>query len=198
MLNDLEFLRGEWVRRERAQAVVLAAVLAAGGRWCRKTTLWKAFWWAHLESMRERGAELTDYPIVRLPQGPAPNDGDVLIAALVQAGHIHRDTDRNPSHPSEIFHVSNTETARQWVQTMLAPDEIAVVERAARKFKDMTARAASDFSHRYSREWRELSNGKSMSIYRDLLSKESLDRAQSDSADAQRAIAEAFKVPQKA
>ena len=197
-MNDLEFLRAECARRERAQAVVLAAVLAAGGRWCRKTTLWKAFWWAHLESMRERGAELTDYPIVRLPQGPAPNDGDVLVNGLVNAGHLHRDTDENPSHPAEIFHVSNADVAQQWVRQVLTQDEISVVERAARKFKDMTARAASEFSHTFSREWRELSNGKWMSIYRDLLSKEKIDRAQSESADAQRALAEAFKVPQKA
>ena len=89
-----ETLRPHFARAERAQAILLAAVLAAGGRWKRKTTLWKAFWWAHLECMKELGAELSDYPVVRLPQGPAPDDGDLLRAraSYAYALHVNDDT----------------------------------------------------------------------------------------------------------
>ena len=188
-----ETLRPHFARAERAQAILLAAVLAAGGRWKRKTTLWKAFWWAHLECMKELGAELSDYPVVRLPQGPAPDDGDLLIDSLASSGYIVKGDDGDPRHPAETFSVPDNAKAKAWIEGRLSAQESVVVDRAALKFKDMTAREASDFSHAFSLEWNEQRNGVTMNIYRDLLPKERLTRAVEETRDAEAVLAAAFK-----
>lgn len=179
-------------RAERAQAVLLAAVVAAGGRWTRKTTLWKAFWWAHLECIRERGSELTDHQVVRLPHGPAPADGDQLVDELARAKLLNATIDGKETHSCEIFTVPNMERARKWVSARLSPEELSAIETAANKFKDMTSKAASDFSHKFSAEWRKRANGQPMNIYCDLVPEEQIAAATIRSREVSDALTDVF------
>lgn len=185
-------LRGVIARHERAQAVLLAAVIAAGGRWATKTTLWKAFWWAHVESMRTLGAELTDHQIVRLPHGPAPDNGDDLLEGLVRSGQLKQRTEKRDHHRVTLFDVPDLAGAKKWVATRLRRASVGVVAEAAKKFASMTADEASQFSHKFSHEWRHRGNGQPMDIYCDLLSESDLANAIIDSREDSEALAGVF------
>lgn len=171
-------------REAKPRAILLASILSVGGTWRRKTTLWKAFWWAHLESMRTRGAELSSHQIVRLPHGPAPDDGERLLDCLCELDRvIKKDTDpERGGYPTEVFTITDKTAAEALVRQHLTDDELVPIRAAAERFVGMTAKAASDWSHEHSREWHERTNGEPMLIYRDLLTADEAARIHEKSA----------------
>src|SRR5436189_4755977 len=69
--------------REAAKHLILKIVAMAGGRLEAKSRLHKAFYAAHLIYWRERQGVLTDYPIVKMPNGPGIDDLEGLLEELV-------------------------------------------------------------------------------------------------------------------
>jgi hypothetical protein len=75
--------------RERAKAVFAAIVVRwPGSTPPVRTVLYKAFYVAHLWLMTREGAELTAWPIVKMPNGPGPDRGSDLLQELNDAGAI--------------------------------------------------------------------------------------------------------------
>jgi len=171
---------------ERAKRVLLEIVAAAGGRYRGKTKLHKAFWLAHLFHWQEEQGQLTNYPIVRLPNGPCMNDGDDLIAELVREGAIEVLEGQNGPFPEYTYVLSKP--------FQVDPENPA--HRSALKavnwLRGKSARQVSDLAHEFSRTWRKGSNGDELSIYLDLLSDDQYEAVKQRSAEVAEAMREAF------
>src|SRR5437667_11993892 len=75
--------------RERAKRLILEILRQSEGG-LGKTQLFKAFWLAHLYYFKMAPGYLTDWPIVRMPNGPGIDRADRLILDLVQSEHVAR------------------------------------------------------------------------------------------------------------
>ena len=71
----------------RAKALALAITLCKPEGW-QRTVFYKVFWRAHLRHMLQHGRALTDWPIVRMPNGPGIEKGPELLAQLAEEGAI--------------------------------------------------------------------------------------------------------------
>ena len=156
----------------KVQAVVLAIVLEAGGEWTGKTTLAKAVWWAHLASLRDRGAVISGHKIVRLPYGPAPNDFDEVLHSL---DLLTETVDEDDAFPTRTYTVADSAKASSFVADHLDDGEMVCVREAAAKFQQMTATEASEWAHRNSSAWRETSDGQAINVGRDLVDDEAFE-----------------------
>ena len=74
--------------REEAKRLILQIVAIAGGRLDGTSRLNKAFYAAHLIYWKEQHGVLTDYPIVKLDNGPGIDDYLGLIDELVAEGNL--------------------------------------------------------------------------------------------------------------
>src|SRR5262245_15813426 len=74
--------------KERAERVILEILRQAGTEGLGKTKLYKAFWLAHLYFARENPGFLSDWPIVRMPNGAGIDKGEMLLRELVENGQI--------------------------------------------------------------------------------------------------------------
>ncbi len=64
--------------REQAKTLICDIIAAAGGKLVGKVRLHTAFYYAHLYYWQRGTGVLTSYPVVRLPFGPAIDDGPGL------------------------------------------------------------------------------------------------------------------------
>lgn len=151
-----------------AKRIICELIAAAGGVFCGTVRLNKAFYFAHLYYWRDEGDVLTDYPIVRLPNGPCIDDYDILLEQLAAEGRISIST--RPLGPY-------TETVYQLTSGQRFNHEgppAAAILRAVEFVDSHSAVELSDITHEYSRSWQETPNGKEMNIYTDLLSDEEI------------------------
>ena len=74
--------------REKAKLLLCAIIQAAGGYFNGKTRLYKAFYFAHLFYFRDFKGVLSDHPVVRMPKGPAVDDGTSILAELQSGGNF--------------------------------------------------------------------------------------------------------------
>lgn len=157
--------------REQAKLVIRDLLAAAGGSLRGKVRLNKAFYFAHLYYWRDSQGILTDYPIVRLPFGPAIDDATQLLAELVGEGTI--DITTSPNGPYE-----------EYVYTLRSPHELdprsprtSALRAAIELVEGRTGADLSELTHEHSRTWQGTADGKEMSIYADLLTDEQLESA---------------------
>ena len=73
---------------KKAKQIIKEIIRQAGGRLDGKTRLYKAFYLAHLFYFERSPGLLSDWPIVKMPNGPGIDDGDILIDSMVAAGEI--------------------------------------------------------------------------------------------------------------
>lgn len=148
--------------RDKAKAIIAAIIEQAGGRFHGKTRLYKAFYVAHLLHFRDREGVLSDYPIVRLPRGPALDAGDSLLGELAE--HNILQLTQQPAGPflEEVFTLLQPSGG-------LTTEEIDSIHRAVEWIGDKSATELSEWTHEYSNTWQETANGQEMNIYADLM-----------------------------
>ena len=140
----------------------MAIVREAGGSFNGKTRLYKAFYVAHLFHFRDNGAVLSDYPIIRMPRGPAVDSGDRLLAELCTEGVLRAGTRPNGPYTEEVFTVAGESGT-------LLPAEIQSIRRAVDWIGERSARELSEWTHEFSNTWVDTPDGCRMNIYADLL-----------------------------
>ena len=151
--------------KEIAKQIILE-ILRAGGVLNFKTSLFKAFYHAHLRFAATHTSYLSAWPIVRMPRGPGIDRFDVLIGELLAEGAV--ETHQIKAGPYEGFQFRITDkTARR---NMLPDGAIEAIEYALEQVKGRTATQASDDSHSASRAWRDARDGEELNIYLDLQS----------------------------
>lgn len=165
--------------RTDAQRVVLELIRSAGGAWDGRTRLSKAFYFAHLYYAAAAPGILTDWPIVRTPQGPGIHNGSVLVQGLVKNGYLSVETTREGPYPDSRYRL----TAKAAVEPPLPDDARAAVKDAADFVTPRTAAELSQLTHERSRSWREARDGDLLDIYIDLIPDEEYAAGQEQLAE---------------
>jgi hypothetical protein len=129
-------------QREEAKQLICEIVAAAGGKLVGKVRLHKAFYYAHLYYWQRGAGVLTSHPVVRLPFGPAIDDGANIVAQLVEEGQLRVTQQPNGPYKDSVF------------------EELV---------KSKTAVELSEETHLFSRSWQDSQNGEELDIYVDLL-----------------------------
>lgn len=147
--------------KDRAKRIILEIVRQAGGELGR-TKIYKAFWLAHLIYDESEPGFLSDWPIVKMPNGPGIDDGKELLTELERAGLVETVPAQKGGH---------TEYGCRLVDS--TPDlgfqeaETNAIRKAVEMVKEPTASRISEISHDVSRAWREAKMGDQLNIYAD-------------------------------
>ncbi len=164
--------------RTDAQRVVLELIRDAGGLWDGKAKLSKAFYFAHLYYAAAAPGILTDWPIVRTPQGPGIHNGGVLLQGLVKNGYLTVETTQEGPYPDSRLRL----TPKAADEPPLPDDVRAAVKSAADFVTPRTAAELSQLTHERSRSWREAKDGDVLDVYVDLIPDEEYEAGQEELA----------------
>ena len=110
----------------------------------------KILWWADFESFRERGRSVTGAVYQKLGEGPAPVRLLPARARLLRSRAIEmkeRDSGVQGS-PEQVLHA-----LRAPDPVFDDDDDLRYLDLAVTKFRGMTGKQCSDFSHRASAGW---------------------------------------------
>jgi len=168
--------------KEVAKQIILEIIRQAGGVLNYKTSLFKAFYHAHLRFADTQPGYLSTWPIVRMPRGPGIDRFDILIGELLAEGAVETQQIECGEYEGFQFRLGRA-TPRRNVLPNGATEAIAYgVQQIAGK----SATQVSEESHVVSRAWREAGDGAELNIYTDLLeSDEYSDRKQRSSKIAE-------------
>ncbi len=150
--------------RNRAKQILREIIRLSGGVVQGKTCLFKTFYFAHLYYAKRAADYLSDWPIVRMPNGPGIDDADSLISELVKEGVVeeHR-TSVGPYDRIEYHSI------REEIPGSLSDEAIIAIREAVEFTKGRPAAELSDLTHEHSRSWKSAKNGDELNIYIDLL-----------------------------
>lgn len=165
--------------RTDAQRVVLELIRSAGGAWDGKAKLSKAFYFAHLYYAAAAPGILTDWPIIRTPQGPGIHNSSVVLQGLVKNGYMTVEKTREGPYPDSRYRL----TAKAAAEPPLPDDARAAVKAAAEFVTPRTAAELSQLTHERSRSWREAKDGDVLDVYIDLIPDEEYEAGQEQLAE---------------
>lgn len=184
--------------RAKAKAVLLEAALAAGREGIQRTNHYKVFWLAHLFHMLSAGTLLTQWSIVKMPQGPGVDQGQALLDELeAEAMLVVGQRAKGPylSMPASVPR-ERLERAEAVVREHLSPQERESIHEALACVGPDDASTASRWSHKVSRSWKAAELGQTLDIFADLYVddiefSELTSRVEADSETAARILGEA-------
>jgi hypothetical protein len=175
--------------REQAKQLICEIIAAAGGRLVGKVRLHKAFYYAHLYYWQRGRGVLSSHPIVRLPFGPAIDDGPRLILELVREGRL-----RVGQQPNGPFKEAVFELAQPF---QIDPNSLRyrAIEEAVDLVKSKTAIELSEETHVFSRSWQDSANGQELDIYADLLDDFEYQQIQEGGRETEELVHAVFQSP---
>lgn len=135
--------------RDQAKLVIAHIVREAGGTLQNKTNLFKAFYYAHRRYVELYGADLTLWPIVRMPNGPGIDDADSLLSEI---GSLTVDEVDVGPHTAKQFTLTEDPAP-------LGSDALEAIAYGVKMVLNRTAANVSDQSHADSEDWRVGRNG---------------------------------------
>ena len=152
--------------RQEAKDVICTIIAAAGGELHKKVALFKAFYYAHLFYWQEQNEALTNYAIVRMPQGPGIEDHFALLTELQQEGRVTIRREAYGPFKEYVFALNQEFT--------IAPNNsrYRAIEKAVKWVEGKQARELSLETRDYSRSWQLGKDGDELNIYIDLLDDE--------------------------
>jgi hypothetical protein len=148
-----------------ARTVLLEILRQADGEWSGRTRLHKVFYFAHLYHGKNHSGMLTDWPFVRMPQGPGIHDSHKLFGGLIDDGLLVEEPIHEGPYPEHRYRL--TEKGK----TASRPQEKAVraIEEAVQFCADKTAEKLSEITHEHSRSWNAGNDGDILNIDLDLI-----------------------------
>ncbi|HEV3262192.1 MAG TPA: hypothetical protein VG013_35395 [Gemmataceae bacterium] len=171
-----------------AQRVVLELIRNADGSWDGKTKLSTAFYLAHLYYAAKEPGILTDWPIVRTPQGPGIHQLSTLLQGLVKNGYLT--TERTQEGPYPDYRYRLTEKAA--AELPLPEDVRAAIQDAVTFVASKTAAELSQLTRERSRSWIDAKDGDLLDIYIDLIPDDEYEQEQEKLADLDRQLTTAL------
>jgi hypothetical protein len=150
--------------KNRAEAVLVAILTECGTEGLGRTKLYKAFWLAHVYYTKQNAGFLTQWPIVRMPNGPGIDRGFQLLSDLQTHGLI-----RLSSVSVGPFTEQKATLASNQTCTSLDGPAMDAIRDAVAFVQSQSASELSAFSHDYSRSWNTVGNGEELDIYSDLI-----------------------------
>ena len=133
-----------------AEAIVYVAGRLADDPMARGAVkLNKILWWADCESFRERGRSVTGAHYQKLDEGPAPVRLLPTRARLLRSGAVEMKERESgvQGSPEKVLE------ALRAPEPVFEDDDLRYLDRALGKFRGMTGKQCSDFSHRASAGW---------------------------------------------
>lgn len=148
--------------KERAKRIILEILRHAGE--LGKTKLFKAFWLSHLYYCKAANGYLSDWPIVRMPNGPGIDRAEMLLSEMVRGEFL------SLTHlPKGPFTEINCRLSGKPIEGDLGPSAAEAIRKAVADVKTCTAEEISELSHELSRSWKNTPNGSELDIYSDLI-----------------------------
>ncbi len=175
------------INETRAKRIIWEILHQAGGE-LGKTKLFKAFWLAHLYYSKIARGYLSDWPIVRMPNGPGIDQADHLLADLSADGFVvQAHVARGPF--TEIC----CRTTDKALTDILPPEAVTAIKTAVDDVKKHSAGELSEWSHDFSRSWRNTPNGSELDIYSDLIPDDIYEQRKQELAEMKKAYEGLFK-----
>ncbi len=174
--------------RTDAQRVVLELIRSAGGAWEGKAKLSRAFYFAHLYYGRSEPGILTDWPIVRTPQGPGIHNVALLLKGLEKNGFLTIEPAQEGPYPEYRYRLTDKANA----EAPLLDEVRAAVKAAADFVLPRTAAELSQLTQERSRSWRAGKDGELLDIYIDLIPDDEFEREQAQLAELDRQVTAAL------
>jgi hypothetical protein len=174
---------------DQAKQVIVELIRAAGGEWTGLTKLYKAFYLAHLYYAESAPGYLTNWPIVRMPNGPGIESGEALLNELVLAGIVSRQSARIGPYPTTRYRV----VADALPGPPLEEAKLDAIRSAVNFVQEKTANELSEITHEYSRSWNAARDGQTLNIYIDQIDDEEFSRREQDLDILNREILAAWK-----
>ena len=176
--------------KSTAESVLLEILRQADGEWTGKTRLFKAFYFAHLFYGLQRPGLLTDWPIVRMPQGPGIDNSDELFTRLIEGGLLTSEMVHGEGPYSEYRY----RLTDQGLRALPVPDDAArAIEKSVLFCKDKSSGQLSQLTHDHSRSWIEGKDGDILDIDIDLISEEEYAKRQAELTRMEATLAGIFQ-----
>jgi hypothetical protein len=183
-------LKGTWAmpaNKGRAKQVIWEILHQAGGE-LGKTKLFKAFWLAHLYYSKIAPGYLTDWPIVRMPNGPGIDKADCLLLELTAADFVLL------SHvPRGPFTEINCRITGKPMAEDLPGKAGEAIAAAVKDVQNLSAEEISEWSHDFSRSWKTTPNGSELDIYCDLIPDDVYEMRKQELAEMKKAYEGLFE-----
>lgn len=158
--------------RERAKQVLREIIRLSGGTVAGKTRLFKVFYLAHLYYAREEPDYLSDWPVVRMPNGPGIHDAESLVEELVREGSIQVCQVQVGPYVQVEYR-----SLREEPPSCLPRGAEAAIQEAVEFVRGRSAAELSELTHEFSRSWQDAQDGDELNIYLDLLTDDEYARA---------------------
>ncbi len=158
----------------KARAILLALVdcLNRAGKKPGRTTLYKAFYLAHLLHAKHHSTVLSDWPIVKLDHGPGVDSGKRILEALAHEGMLTERKVEKKLRPGHEYQIIDGAAARSHIGTLTA-NELTTIHEACDTVKDMDDDELDTWAHQVSPAWNAAQHiGDELPIYADLLDDE--------------------------
>jgi hypothetical protein len=174
---------------ERAKQVIAEIVRCAGGELIGTSRLYKAFYFAHLFYAERAPDYLTSWPIVKMPNGPGIDQGEMLLATMSRAGMLQTRTTKVGPYPATAYRISEQSFPGQGLSNVA----IEAIRDAVNFVKDKTAAELSELTHENSRSWNAAKEGQSLNIYIDQIADDEFEMRQADLSLLNRDLIAAWK-----
>lgn len=152
--------------KDRAKAIIVEIIRQAGGTFQNKTNLFKVFWLAHVKYARSHVSHLSDWPIVKLPNGPGIDAFDSLLGELMEAGIVETVDVESGKFVGFHLHLKDHDAFRD----VLSKDASSAIRSAVDGFEGVSVTAVS-------RAWKLARVGDEIDVALDTMSDEEYEQA---------------------
>lgn len=150
--------------RKLAKEIIVEILRQSGSRFEGTGRLYKAFYFAHLYYFENNDGFMSDWPVVRMPNGPGIDNAKELLAELAHEGRLNIKFSTNGPYRERWFELTADD-----VETTLAPEAKRAIAQAVAFVADKTATELSALTHEHSVSWQKSSDGDELNIYADVL-----------------------------
>ena len=173
--------------RARAKEIIVEIIRQAGGTFEGKLRLYKTFYFAHLYYYEKTGGcILSEWPIVRMPEGPGIDMGDVLIRELIDSGILERSSRPSGPYSEQVFRLLTDRS------TSLDACAMQAIYESWNFVSKKTAQELSAITHEKSRAWKDAENGEELNVYIDTFDDDELEDRRVRCEEARKAIESAL------
>ncbi len=176
--------------RLRAQQVILEmANQSPDNKIEGKARLFKIFYLAHLYYAYDEVGFLSEWPIVKMPEGPGIDRLNHLLHDLLTQKMLETTPIRIGPYPAMCYRA----TGKAWPGAPLEREAVEAIRQAVKFARNKTGAQLSDLTHEYSYSWNEAESGMELNIYLDLLSEEERKQAKQTASEVQASVEEAWE-----
>lgn len=155
--------------RERAKALLVALVRECPqGAPILRTQLYKGYYFSLLMCMHALGAELVDWPVVKMPQGPGVESGEELLGELCAEGVLVMSNESVGPFRGFGYRIADVDAADRYADEFSEPETQAIRDACAYAHSK-TAADLTNTTHELSRSWKACEMGHALPIFADLL-----------------------------